>query len=132
LNSANSLSSEPVAIFVKPLFVFNSSFPFWPMGALVTTGKWIGKKGNAVDPSTERSQSLLKDPPRWPIPSWVLVWFPCFIKGYDIPRPCYNCITASDPSIGIETKLLKPIPISINSHADTFIPIQKLIAQIFV
>ncbi len=63
----------------------------------------------------------------------VLVWFPCFMKGReDIPRPCYNCITASDPSIGIETKLLKPIPISINSHADTFIPIQKLIAQIFV
>ena len=48
------------------------------------------------------------------------------------PRPCYNYITASDPSIGIETKLLKPIPISINSHADTFIPIQKLIAQIFM
>ena len=56
-----------------------------------------------------------------------------FIKGRDdIPRPCYNYITASDTSIGIETKLLKPIPISINSHADTFIPIQKLIAQIFM
>ena len=47
------------------------------------------------------------------------------MKGRDdIPRPCYNCITASDSSIGIETILLKPIPISINSHADTFIPIQ--------
>ena len=51
---------------------------------------------------------------------------------YFMPRPCYNYITASDPSIKIETKLLKPIPISINSHADTFIPIQKIIAQIFM
>jgi hypothetical protein len=51
---------------------------------------------------------------------------------YFMPWPCYNYITASDPSIGIETKLLKRIPISINSHADTFIPIQKLIAQIFM
>ncbi len=48
------LSSEPVAIFVKPLFVFNLSSPFWPMGALVITREWIGEKTTAVDPSIER------------------------------------------------------------------------------